>query len=275
MSLALQPHPIADAEPAIPAVEAVHVGVRYGTRAALEDVSFTIAPATRVAIVGPNGAGKSTLLKVIAGLLDPSEGEVRVFGKPPRAIRDIAYVPQHKDVDWQFPLTVYDVVMMGRAAHIGLLRRPRQEDHEAVRLALAEVDLLHLADCQIGQLSGGQQQRMFIARALAQEARIVLMDEPLNGLDVPSQRTVFRIWEMLRERGVTLLVATHDLDQANTMFDMVMVLNRRLLAYGVPSQVLTPGTLSAAYGPHLHFVPADDESVMVVSDTCCEGGRGA
>ncbi len=275
MSLAVQPQPSADTQSTTPAVEVVHVSVHYGTRVALEDVSFTIAPAARVAIVGPNGAGKSTLLKVIAGLIIPAEGEVRLFGKPPHATRDIAYVPQHKDVDWRFPLTVYDVVMMGRTAHIGLLRRPRREDHEAVRLALAEVDLLHLADRQIGQLSGGQQQRMFIARALAQEARIVLMDEPLNGLDVPSQRTVFRIWDMLRERGVTLLVATHDLDQANTMFDMVMVLNRRLLAYGVPSLVLTPGTLSAAYGPHLHLVPADDERVMVVSDTCCEGGEHA
>lgn len=275
MTVALQPRDIPDAVPAIPAVEVAHVSVRYGTHTALDDVSFSIAPATRVAIVGPNGAGKSTLLKVIAGLIEPSEGEVRVFGKPPRATREIAYVPQHKDVDWRFPLTVYDVVMMGRAAHIGILRRPRREDHEAVRLALAEVDLLHLADRQIGQLSGGQQQRMFIARALAQEARIVLMDEPLNGLDVPSQRTVFRIWDMLRQRGVTLLVATHDLDQANTMFDMVMVLNRRLLAYGTPDLVFTPATLSAAYGPHLHLVPADDESVMVLSDTCCEGGGHA
>ncbi|GAP62446.1 hypothetical protein ARMA_0869 [Ardenticatena maritima] len=272
MSVAYQRSPVEVSEPAMPAVEAAHVSVRYGARVALEDVTFSVAPATRVAIVGPNGAGKSTLLKVVAGLIQPTEGTVRVFGRSPRATREIAYVPQHKDVDWRFPLTVYDVVMMGRAAHIGLLRRPRREDHEAVRLALAEVDLLDLADRQIGQLSGGQQQRMFIARALVQEARIVLMDEPLNGLDIPSQRMVFRIWDMLRDRGVTLLVATHDLDQANTMFDRVMVLNRRLLAYGAPRAVFTPATLSAAYGPHLHLVPAEDESVMVLSDTCCEGG---
>jgi manganese/iron transport system ATP-binding protein len=259
-------HALHDAE--APILEASHVTVRYDGRAALQDVSFRLSSGEQVAVVGPNGAGKSTLFKVIAGVLQPLEGEVRVAGHCPGSHICIAYVPQRSEVDWTFPVTVADVVMMGRAGRMGLLRRPGREDRERVCQCLEAVGMSGLADRQIGELSGGQQQRMFIARALAQEAELMLMDEPLTGLDVPAQEDVFRVMSTLRQRQVTVMVATHDLNLAAERFDRVMLLNRRLLGIGQPGDVFTTEHLQAAYGGHLRMVQTE-EGLMVLSDTCC------
>jgi manganese/iron transport system ATP-binding protein len=249
-------------------VEASHVTVRYNGRAALDALSFTLNAGERIAVVGPNGAGKSTLFKVIAGVLNPTTGEVRVAGHCPGGHICIAYVPQRSQVDWDFPVTVADVVMMGRAGRLGLLRRPGAADREYVRQCLDVVAMADLAERQIGELSGGQQQRMFIARALAQQAELMLMDEPLHGLDVPSQEGIFEIMDQLRHRGVTVMVATHDLNLAAERFDRVMLLNRRLLGIGRPADVFTPDRLQEAYGDHLRLVQTDN-GMMILSDTCC------
>jgi manganese/iron transport system ATP-binding protein len=255
-----------------PILEASHVTVRFNGLTALEDISFRLDARERVAVVGPNGAGKSTLFKVIAGLLDPTAGEVAVAGQCPGGHICIAYLPQRSQVDWSFPVTVADVVMMGRARQIGLLRRPGREDRQRVRQCLELIGLTDLADRQISELSGGQQQRMFIAQALAQEAELILMDEPLSGLDAPTQEEIFRTMDDLRQQGVTVMVATHDLSLAAERFDRVMLLNGRLLGFGLAGDVFTPEQLQSAYGGHLQLVETDN-GVFVLSDTCCGGGH--
>ncbi len=254
-----------------PILEASRVSVRYDGRLALEDVSFRLTSGERVAVVGPNGAGKSTLFKVVAGVLHPTSGEVKVAGHCPGGHICIAYVPQRSQVDWTFPVTVADVVMMGRAGRVGLLRRPRRRDWEYVHQCLEVVAMTDLAERQIEELSGGQQQRMFIARALAQEAELVLMDEPLAGLDIPAQEGIFRTMNELQARQVTVMVATHDLNVAAERFDRVMLLNGSLLGMGRPSDVFSPERLQAAYGAHLRLIQTDD-GLLVLSDTCCEEG---
>ena len=251
-----------------PILEASHVTVRYNGRAALEDISFQLVGGERIAVVGPNGAGKSTLFRVIAGVLQPTEGEVRVAGHCPGGHICIAYVPQRSQVDWTFPVTVADVVMMGRTGQVGLLGRPRRRDRELVSQCLQVVGMADQAERQIGELSGGQQQRMFIARALAQEAELMLMDEPLTGLDVPARDDIFRIMDELRQRLVTVMVATHDLNLAAERFDRVLLLNHQLLGIGRPGDVFTPEQLEAAYGAHLRLVETED-GLLVLSDTCC------
>ncbi len=263
------PHP-----PDIPILSVQDLRVAYDGHLALEDVSFTLQHGDRLAVVGPNGAGKSTLLKVIAGVLAPDSGQVDVFGHEPGGHICIAYLPQRSQVDWRFPVTVADVVMMGRVGRMGLFRNPRREDHQRVRQALETVNLADLANRQISQLSGGQQQRMFIARALAQEAELVLMDEPLSGLDVQSQEDVFAILDALRQQGVTLLVSLHDLEVAARRFDHVLLLNRQLLGFGPAAQVLTPENLLRAYSGHLRLVETED-GTLALGDTCCDDDRHA
>ena len=244
--------------------------VSYGDTIALDHVSFRLEIGERVAVVGPNGAGKSTLFKVIAGVLDPTSGDVQVAGCSPRGHICIAYVPQRSDVDWKFPVTVEDVVMMGRFGKLGLLRRPGREDRAMVRESLRTVRLEDLAHRQISELSGGQQQRMFIARALAQESHLMLMDEPLNGLDVSAQERILEILDELKAQAVTVMVATHDLNQAADYFDRVMLLNRRLVGIGTPAEVFTGAHLHDAYGGQLRLVDTGD-GLMVLNDTCCGG----
>jgi manganese/iron transport system ATP-binding protein len=254
-----------------PLLEVTEITVRYNGQAALEGISLRLDGGERVALVGPNGAGKTTLFRVIAGLLRPTGGEVRVCGRRPGEHICIAYLPQRSQVDWGFPVTVADVVMMGRVGRIGLLRRPGAADRERVRRCLESVGLTELAERQIGELSGGQQQRMFIARSLAQEAQLMLMDEPLTGLDLPAQEGIFHILEELRRRGVAVMLATHDLGLAAERFDRMMLLNRRLVGMGRPAEVLTPARLQEAYGSPLRLVQTT-EGLLVLSDTCCGGG---
>ena len=254
-----------------PILRATGLAMRYETGAALEGVSFELAAGSRTAVVGPNGAGKSTLFKIIAGVMKPTHGEVHVYGGEPGGHICIAYVPQRNQVDWSFPVSVADVVLMGRIGKLGLFRQRSARDRQVVEEMLALVDLAALADRQIGQLSGGQQQRMFIARAMAQEAELVLMDEPLTGLDVNSQEDILEILDVLRERGVTVMVALHDLTLAAERFGQVMLLNRRLVGFGSPESVLRPAALTAAYGGHLHWVPTE-EGAWWFDDGCCDEG---
>jgi len=252
-----------------PILRADGIGVRYESGMALENVSFELMVGERLAVVGPNGAGKSTLLKIIAGVLSPTEGHIEIFGNIPGGHICIAYVSQRSLVDWSFPVTVADVVMMGRVGQLGLFRNPRISDWKIVNQSLEVVGMTHLAKRQINQLSGGQQQRMFIARALAQEAELMLLDEPLSGLDVSSQEEVFSILDHLRDREVTVLVSLHDLKMAAQRFDQVMLLNQRMLGFGSAEGVLVPENLLAAYGGHLHLVPTED-GMLALGDTCCD-----
>ena len=252
-----------------PILEAHKLTVRYDGRAALENVTFHLHAGERVAVVGPNGAGKSTLFKVVAGVLAPTSGTVTVSGSRPVTHVCIGYVPQRSHVDWNFPVSVADVVMMGRSAKLGAFRWPSRRDWEFVRGALDTVELSDLRTRQISELSGGQQQRMFIARALAQEAELMLMDEPLTGLDLPAQEGILNLLDKLQKQNVTVMVATHDLDQAGKHFDRVMLLNRKLLGFGLSADVLKPEILLKAYGGRLKMVSADG-NLLAMDDTCCD-----
>jgi manganese/iron transport system ATP-binding protein len=259
-------------EPNQPILDVQHITVRYNGRIALENMTFHLHQGERVAVVGPNGAGKSTLFKVVAGVLPPSSGDVKIYGSRPHGHVCIGYIPQRSQVDWNFPVTVADVVMMGRSAKLGPLNWPHKKDWEQVNHALETVNIFDLATRQIGQLSGGQQQRMFIARALAQEAELILMDEPLAGLDVPSQEGVLALLETLHQQGVTVMVATHDLDQASTYFDRILLLNHKMIGFGPAAQVLTTEKLLQAFGGKLKIVDADGD-VVTLDDSCCHGGE--
>jgi manganese/iron transport system ATP-binding protein len=252
-------------EPNQPILDVRDLTVRYNGRVALEDVTFHLHEGERIAVVGPNGAGKSTLFQVVSGVLQPNGGEVKIFGSRPRGHVCIAYIPQRSQVDWNFPVSVADVVMMGRSAKLGLLNWPHKKDWDYVQRALEIVELSDLASRQIGQLSGGQQQRMFIARALAQEAELMLMDEPLSGLDAPSQEGLLNLLDTLRNQNVTVMVATHDLDQAARHFERIMLLNHRIVAFDVPQRVMQTDHLLQAYGGRLKI---DTGGTMLVDDCC-------
>lgn len=262
-------HQYANHDQSAPIIKVNSVTVHYDTGIALDSVSFELPRATRLAIVGPNGAGKSTLLKAIAGLISPNRGEIQVFGNNPGEHICIAYIPQRSQVDWQFPVSVRDVVMMGRIGKLGLLKRPGNKDWSLVERALEQVNLSHLSKRQISELSGGQQQRMFIARALAQEAELMLMDEPLTGLDMGSQEDIFALLSLLRQEGVTILVSLHDLQIASTHFDSVVLLNRQLIGFGSPEQVFSLENLSKAYDNQA----AQFVSLAAIDDSCCSEGE--
>ncbi len=253
-----------------PILTVEHASVAYGDIPALDDVSFQVAPGDRIAVVGPNGAGKSTLFKAITGILPLQAGTIQVHGHRAGVDHCVAYVPQRGDVDWSFPLSVADAVMHGRVGRIGWLRRPSAADRASVRACLAAVRLDDLAGRQIGALSGGQQQRMFIARALAQEAELVLMDEPLTGLDARSRQDVLDVLDMLDAQGIAVMVATHDLALAADLFERVLLLNRRLIAWGPPGVVLTEAHLLAAYRGHIRLVDTD-AGRLVLGDTGHDG----
>ncbi len=247
-----------------------NVTVAYAGRAALDDVTMRVPHGAQVAIVGPNGAGKSTLFKALVGLLAVRAGSVRMHGRAPGAQTDpIAYVPQREEIDWGFPVTVHDVVMMGRYGRLGWLRRPGAADREVVARALAELGITELEKRAIGELSGGQQQRVFLARALAQEPHVLLLDEPFTGVDVSARESLLALLARLRERSITVLVSTHDMQTAARRFELVALLNRRLIAFGSPATVFTPEHLTEAFGGQALFLDG-----MVVIDQCCPGHVG-
>lgn len=247
------------------------VSVHFNHTLALDSISFQLRRGERVAVIGPNGAGKSTLFNVISGVLTPSQGEASVYGYASGEHICIAYVPQRNQVDWKFPVNVADVVMMGRTGQLGLFRWPKRHDWELVYESLALVGMSHLAKRQIGQLSGGQQQRVFIARALAQEAELMLMDEPLTGLDVTSQEVIFDILGKLQERQVTIMVATHDLNLAAERFDRLLLLNQRILGFGQAQDVFTPALLSQAYSGSMRLIQTPGGTVFISDSHCSEG----
>lgn len=233
------------------AVSVENVTVRYGDVLALDHASLRLEPGRVCGLVGMNGAGKSTLLKSMMGMVRLDGGRILVDGDPPARARKagvIAYVPQREDVDWAFPLNVYDVVMMGRYGHQGPTRRPRRNDKDAVRHALERVELTDLARRQIGTLSGGQRKRAFIARGIAQGATIMLLDEPFAGVDKRSEATISRLLRELAIDGCTILVSTHDLSALPALCDETVLLMRRVLRHGSPQEVLTPENLALAFG---------------------------
>jgi manganese/iron transport system ATP-binding protein len=246
-------------------LEVHNLTVSYNGSYALEGISFAIEAGEQVAIVGPNGAGKSTLFKALVGLIHPRSGSIETNGA------EIGYVTQRSAVDWSFPVTVHDVVMMGRIGKMGWLRWQRPRDRDIVQRSLAQVGMAEYAGRQIGELSGGQQQRVFIARALAQEATILLMDEPFSGVDAPAQESILEILDRLRQQGVTMLVSTHDLNLAVERFDRLALLNQRLVAYGLPREVVTPRNLAAAYGGQAVWRGEDYAMVLGDIDCCGEG----
>lgn len=234
-----------------PAISAVDVTVRYQETLALDRVTVTLPIGTITALVGINGSGKSTLFKSLLGLVRPTSGTVRLLGRAPvEACRNglVAYVPQAEAVDWAFPISVFDVVMTGRYGRLGFLRRYRRGDIAAVREALRRVDLEDLANRQIGALSGGQRKRVFIARALAQDARVLLLDEPFAGVDKGSEGLIVNLLHELRDEGRAVFVSTHDLAGLSQLCDDVVLLHRRVLAHGRPADVMTPENLAQAFG---------------------------
>ncbi|HPD06480.1 MAG TPA: metal ABC transporter ATP-binding protein [Candidatus Bipolaricaulis sp.] len=254
-----------------PAVEVQEVSVALDGVAVLTGISFRLEPGDLLAVVGPNGAGKTTLLRVLAGTLPPTTGEVRIFGQRPARHICIAYLPQRLGVDLRFPLTVSDVVMMGRTGRLGPLRRPGAEDRERVAEALGLVGIAHLARRPIGELSGGEQQRMFIARAIAQQATVLLLDEPLAGLDAPAQAGILDLLGRLRGERITSLVALHELDLAQAHFPLALLLNGRAIGFGPPGEVFTPARLRAAYGTGLRIF-ATASGPIALGETSCDGG---
>lgn len=239
------------------AVEHVTVTYRNG-HTALRDASFRIPTGTITALVGVNGSGKSTLFKTIMGFLKAGRGEVRILGMSVgEALKRnvVAYVPQAEEVDWSFPVLVEDVVMMGRYGHMGLLRIARRADHAAVEAALARVNMLEFRKRQIGELSGGQRKRVFLARALAQDARVILLDEPFTGVDVKTEDAIIALLKALRDEGRVMLVSTHNLGSVPEFCDRTVLIKGTVLAYGLTSEVFTQANLEQAFGGVLrHFV---------------------
>lgn len=250
------------------AIEARDLGVAYDRRPVLEGVTFAVPRASMVGIVGPNGGGKSTLLKVLLGLVPRQRGEVEILGERPdrRARGRVGYVPQREEVDWGFPVSAQDVVMMGRVPSMGIFRRPTGRDKEVVREALETVGMAEHAGTRIGEFSGGQQQRIFLARALAREADILLLDEPVSGVDAPSQHEIFDLLRRLQGEGKTVIVTTHDLSCVAERFDYALLLNRRVVAFGRPEEVFLPELLNETYQSHLMVLKVGDRTVAIEGD---------
>ena len=235
-----------------PVVEVHDLTVSYDRKPVLWGVDLTIPAGALVGVIGPNGAGKSTLIKAMMDLLPSGSGYVRLFDKPIDEIRRrISYVPQRESVDWDFPASVFDVVLMGRYGNLGLFKRPRQADKDAAMEALAKVGMQAFADRQISQLSGGQQQRVFLARALAQNADLYFMDEPFAGVDIATETAIIELLRTMRDQGKTVIVVHHDLQSAADYFDWVVLLNMRLVASGPTEKVLTQELLEQTYGGKL------------------------
>ncbi len=249
-----------------PSVRLADVTAGYGQRIALSDVDLVVRPGSLLAVIGPNGAGKSTLLKLIAGLLEPMHGTVQVLGAPPGArARDVAYVPQAEAVDWDFPVTVGEVAMMGRYARLGFGRRPSADDRRRVGEALETVGMAAARDRQIGELSGGQRRRVFLARALAADPELYLLDEPVTGVDATTQEELMDVLEAEARAGKTVIASTHDLICAAQRFHQAAFINGRVVATGPAEMVLDRQLLSDTYGGHVLVLP-DDGGRLVLDD---------
>lgn len=279
-----------------PSIEARGLTVVYANgHVAIRDMSFSLASGTITGLVGINGSGKSTLFKAIMGFVRPSQGEIRIGGRPAsEALRRnvVAYVPQTEDVDWDFPVLVEDVVMMGRYGHMGFLRMPSKADRRKVDEALARVDMSAFRERQIGELSGGQKKRVFLARALAQESGVILLDEPFTGVDVTTENAIVALLRELSGQGHLILVSTHNLGSVPAFCDHVLLINRELIAAGPTTETFTKANLEAAFGgvlrhvtlegaslhkdddPRAVTVLTDDESPLVFYGERGEGAEG-
>ena len=241
-----------------PAVRLDHVSVRLGERLALRDVTCDVPAGAFVGLIGPNGSGKSTLLRAALGILPLAEGSVEIGGRAPSEARDLfAYVPQRSALELDLPLRAWDVAMMGRIRHNGLFRQAGRVDREIAGWALERVGLAERRNSSIGEMSFGQQQRVFFARALAQQGSILLLDEPMNGVDVNTQELFLELLASFYGEGKTILMATHDLEQAASACDTLCLLDQRLVAFGSPAETLTEANLREAYGVHLHLSRED------------------
>lgn len=232
-----------------PALKIYQLNVNYDRTPALWDISLEVPPGVLVGIVGPNGAGKSTLIKTALGLVKPISGKIEIFGSSLKEARQkVAYIPQRESVDWDFPITVRELVLMGRYGRLGLFKRPQKGDFAVVDHYLDVVGMMPYADRQISQLSGGQQQRVFVARALAQEADLYFMDEPFAAVDHGTETIIVELLRKLRAGGKTAFVIHHDLNSVERYFDWVIMLNVRLVACGKISEAYNAQTLSSTYG---------------------------
>lgn len=253
-------------------IEISNLTAGYGSRAAISDVSLSLTPGSLTAIFGPNGGGKSTLLKCIAGLMEPWRGNLLVLGSPVGVhAKRVAYVPQAEQVDWSFPISVAEVVMMGRTPTLGPLGRVRAADHRAVADALERVDLTSVAERQIGELSGGQRRRVFIARAIAADPDLYLLDEPVTGVDPTTQEKIMNILDAEAARGRTIVATTHDLACAAQRFHDVVALAGHVVAHGPAHLVLDRSVLEKTYGGHL--VPLAGGGVVLLDDPHHDHGR--
>lgn len=243
-----------DSREKIPAISVKDLTLAYREKPVLWDIDMDVPQGVLLAVVGPNGAGKTTLIKAILGLIKPAAGKVEIFGKPYQwQRRRVGYVPQRGSVDWDFPTSALDVVMMGRYGHLGWFRRPGKEEREMALESLDQVGMLDFADRQISQLSGGQQQRVFLARALIQDADVYFMDEPFVGVDAMTEKAIVSILKSLREKGKTLVVVHHDLQTLTEYFDWVFLMNVRQIAMGPVRDVITKENLRLAYGGRSAF----------------------
>ncbi len=246
-----------------PPIEIHDLTISYHKKPVLWGIDLDIPEGALVGIIGPNGAGKSTLIKSILGMLPLASGYVKIYGDELRQRRkQVAYVPQRESVDWDFPVTVRDVVLMGRYGHLGAFQRPRRLDHEKVDQALAQIGMAAYRDRQIGNLSGGQQQRVFLARALAQDADIYLMDEPFVGVDAATESIIIDLLRDLRRQDKTVVVVNHDLQTAKEYFDYLLLLNMRKVAFGPTADVFTPELLQKTYGGKLTILTEAAEATQ-------------
>lgn len=237
------------------AVEAHNLTVAYDKQPVLWEIDFEMPEGQIIGIIGPNGSGKTTLIKTLMGILSPDSGHVRIFEQLLDKVRHrIAYVPQRESVDWDFPASVYDVVMMGRFDKKNLFRRSSKKDRQIVLESIEQVGMTPYVDRQIGQLSGGQQQRVFLARSLAQKADIYFMDEPFVGVDAATEKAILSLMYRMKEEGKTLVIVHHDLQTVQEYFDEVLLLNTRVIDYGKVAKVFTEDNLKAAYGGKLNVL---------------------
>ncbi|MBX7256168.1 MAG: metal ABC transporter ATP-binding protein [Candidatus Hydrogenedentes bacterium] len=238
-----------------PPIDVHDLTVAYQHRPVLWDIDVAFPEGKLIAVVGPNGAGKSTLIKAVLGLVPLASGRVQIFGMPiHQGRRLVAYVPQRESVDWDFPTTALDVVLMGRYGHLPLFGRPRKRDYEIAKNCLEKVGMADLANRQISQLSGGQQQRVFLARALAQQTQVYLMDEPFAGVDAATEKAIVELLRELRAQGSTVVVVHHDLQTVPEYFDSVLLINLRMIAFGDVQTVFTPENLNKTYGGRLNLL---------------------
>jgi len=243
--------------------------IYYGKNPALSNITFNVEEGQNIALIGPNGAGKSTLFKALVGLLPLDSGRIFIHGLPVGHHKDcVAYVPQKEEIDWLFPITVLEVVMMGRYSKIGKFKKPAKKDIDIVYESLNQMGINDLALSKISELSGGQQQKVFIARAIAQEPHILLMDEPFTGVDMSTKETILTFLDNSKKSNVTVIVATHDLNMAAKNFENILLLNKEIIAYGSSSEVFTQKNLNSAFGSHILFLNG-----VAFVDECCPADK--